>query len=524
VGFALPILLTWVGNLPLIDRIYDKLRPYVVYPSLIGTYHVRPLPFHAGNAPTVGQALYIAVMIILNIVLSAVNFKTTEAHLWFQNKGQQITGYLMYRTGVLSFAMAPLVVLFSGRNNFLQWVTNWQHSTFILLHRWIARLFVLQALLHTLLAVGVYSQMGIYEAEAKLAYWAWGVVATLFACIMILVSSLYFRRLSYELFLVSHIVMAVIVIVGSWYHVVERFAVLDGYTMWLWTASAVWFFDRLVRIIRIAKLGARWATVTEIADGYIRVDIPDVRWDGAPGNKAYVYFPSLSPFRPWENHPFSPVPFSFLAPPTGSTTAVSASSAEVLENEGTEQQHEAQDVEKTPVGVRLAATALSPEGSVTTTAGISLFIRKSKGMTGSLKSHDSLYTLLEGPYPNTTSSRILQCDRVLLFAGGIGITGVLPWTRAHHNVRLAWTSKESAACLVTALGPSLASLTDKTIELGTRADIRTVLHEEIHAGWARIGVVVCGPSGLCDDVRAAVVKAARNHRTIFELQVDAYSW
>lgn len=59
------------------------------------------------------------MMIILNIVLSAVNFNTTESHLWFQNKGQQITGYLMYRTGVLSLVMAPLNIIFSGRNNFL---------------------------------------------------------------------------------------------------------------------------------------------------------------------------------------------------------------------------------------------------------------------------------------------------------------------------------------------------------------------------------------------------------------------
>jgi hypothetical protein len=29
--------------------------------------------------------------------------------------------------------------------------------------------------------------------------------------------------------------------------------------------------------------------------------------------------------------------------------------------------------------------------------------------------------------------------------------------------------------------------------------------ERKKAGWRRIGIVVCGPGGLCDDVRAAVV-------------------
>lgn len=512
-GFALPIVLTWAGYLPLIDRLYEKLRPYIVYPALIQGYHVRPLPYHLGNAPTVGQALYIAVMVILNVVLSAVNFKTTESHLWFQNRSQQITGYLMYRTGVLSFAMAPLVVLFSGRNNFLQWITNWQHSTFILLHRWVARLFVLQALLHTLLAVGVYSEMGIYSVEAKLPYWAWGVVATLFACVMTVVSTSYFRSLSYEIFLVSHIVMAILVIVGSWYHVVERFAVLDGYTMWLWTASAVWFFDRLVRVLRMAKIGGRRATVTEIGDGYVRVDIPDVRWGSAPGQKAYVYFPSLNPLRPWENHPFSPVPFASLqlSSPTALDHELAGDNGQKLA-----------DPEKVPPSTSLVA--FKQENGSSNAVGVSFFIRKAKGMTRLLQSQENLFTLLEGPYPNTHSSSILNCDRVLLIAGGIGITGVLPWVKAHHNVRLAWTVKESAKCLVDAVSLKLQGLTEKHVQLGVRTDIKAVIEEELGAGWARIGVVACGPGGLCDDARAIVSKAGRSSKTIFELQVDAYTW
>lgn len=286
VGFGLPIILSWARFLPRISGLYARLGPYLVYPSLFRRYHVRPLPFNLGNAPTVGQSLYIFVMVLLNVVLTAINFKTTPAHLWFQNKSQQIAGYMMYRTGVLSFAMAPLVFLFSGRNNLLQWLTNWPHSTFILLHRWIARLFVLQALLHTVLAVGVYAEMGIYSVEAKLPYWAWGVVATLFACIMLVVSTLFFRRLSYEIFLISHIAMAIIVMVGSWYHVVLRFSVLDGYTMWLWTACAVWFFDRLIRLIRMAQIGSRRAKVTDIGDGYVRVDISRVRWGSSPARKS----------------------------------------------------------------------------------------------------------------------------------------------------------------------------------------------------------------------------------------------
>jgi predicted ferric reductase len=468
-----------------------------------------------GNTPTVGQALYIFVMVMLNIILTAVNYGTTPAHLWFQNKSQQIAGYMMYRTGVLSFAMAPLVFLFSGRNNLLQWITNWPHSTFMLLHRWIARLFVLQALLHTVLAVGVYSEMGIYDVEAKLSYWAWGVVATLFACIMLVVSTLFFRRLSYEIFLLSHIIMAILVIIGSWYHVVLRFSVLDGYTMWLWTACAVWFFDRLLRIVRMVRVGSRHAKVTEIGDGYVRVDISRVRWGSSPGQKVYVYFPSLNPLRPWENHPFSVLPSSLLLSlTTGAVETVAG------RDYSSEDSPPATDIEKrVPPMTSVAATERTDLAS-----GITLFIRKSGGMTKSLQSHDSLFTLLEGPYPSANHSTVLKCDRVILFAGGIGITGTLPWTSAHHNIKLCWSVKQDAECLVQALDGVLQRVPDKAILVGSRTSIESVLEEEIAIGWEKIGVVACGPGGLCDDVRAAVVTAGRKHKTVFELEVDAYTW
>ena len=513
VGFSLPIILTWLGYLPYIDTLYERLRPYIVYPSLIGRYHIRPLPFSLGNVPTVGQALYIGLMIVLNVVLTAINFKTTEAHLWFQNTSQQIIGYMMYRTGVLSFAMAPLLILFSGRNNFLQWITNWPHSTFILLHRWIARLFTLQALLHTILAVVVYSDMGIYNAEAVQAYWAWGVVGTLFACIMVVASSLYFRRLSYEVFLLSHVFMAVLVIVGSWYHVVLRFEVLSGFTMWLWTASAVWFFDRLVRVLRILKVGSRRASITDIGDGYVRVDIPAVRWDMLPGKKVYVYFPSVSPLRPWENHPFSVIPTSVLSPLPALQQTVMNQGPESLDAQS-------QDIEKRQVNETLTTDSATAEPAK---PGVTLLIRKSAGMTKRLGHQVDLFTLLEGPYSNNSLSSVLKCDRLLLIGGGIGITGLLPMTRAHANVKLCWTVRQGAECLVQVLAGALQAVHEKSIRIGARTDIEGLLRDEAEA-WATVGVVACGPGGLCDDVRAAVVSAGRKYKTVFALEVDAYSW
>src|ERR1700712_2803776 len=140
-GFGTPIILTWLGYLPLFSTLFKKLRPYLVWPSLIGTYQVRPLPFLLGNAPPVGQALYIGMFLILNIVLTSVNYQSRQPNAWYANTWREIMAYVMYRTGALAYIIAPLVWLFASRNNFLLWTTNWSHSTFMVLHRWVARIF-----------------------------------------------------------------------------------------------------------------------------------------------------------------------------------------------------------------------------------------------------------------------------------------------------------------------------------------------------------------------------------------------
>jgi len=118
----------------------------------------------------------------------------------------------------------------------------------------------------------------------------------------------------------------------------------------------------------------------------------------------------------------------------------------------------------------------------------------------------------------------LQCDRLILIGGGIGITALLPFVSAHVNAHLSWSVKQSSESLVSDLNPALDNLTDKTVLVGQRIDIDSLLSYEAERGWKRIGVVVCGPGALCDDVRAAVTRIGRQRKAVFELEVDAFSW
>lgn len=547
VGFSVPIVLTMLGYLPFMGRVQDVIRPYIVYPSVIKRYHVQPLPFLLGNAPTVGQALFVALMTVLNVVVTAIAYHSSPSHMWLKTQWQQTVGFLMYRTGVLSYAMLPLVILFAGRNNILLWLTSWSHSTYLLLHRWVARLFLLQALLHSVLAVILYKDMGIYNVQATLDYWAWGVAATVLGCVTLFVSALYVRQRWYELFLLAHIVIAVIIIVGCWYHVVLRFPPDgSGFTTWLYAAIAVWAFDRVARLARIIKNGVRRAKVTEIGDGYVRVDIPGVRWGASPGRHVYVHFPTVNPLRPWESHPFSVLPTSLFHPrqqqhrqgQSPSRSSTSASDSEVKAARQDSSNPDA-DIEKGPATTTTAPTPNTEKNRlVQTTAGITLIIRRGRDLTRALpasspsSSSTTLLTFLDGPYRNNNTAPILACDRVLLVAGGIGITGVLPWLDAGHpNVRLAWGLKESARCLADELlPPALMSRVagrdrEEVVSVGRRLDVVRLLREERGMGWRRVGVVVCGPGGLCDDVRAEVARLGREGGgCVFVLEVDAFCW
>lgn len=328
---------------------------------------------------------------------------------------------------------------------------------------------------------------------------------------MLVASGLYVRCWSYEVFLITHIVLAIIVLVGCWYHVDLLFERQWGYEMWLYAVCAVWFFDRLARVLRIVKTGMRRSKVVDIGDGFVRVDVEGIRWSAAPGQHVYAYFPMLHPLRPWENHPFSVLPTSMLG---SSNHSISAMDSDLLAG------GENNDVEKD----KGSSIRTKPVLDGNTTAGLTLFIRKSKGMTRSLKAHNSLLTLLDGPYPNKSPNPVLRCDRLLLIGGGIGITGLLPWVNSHSNAKLCWSVKETAECLVHALNGVLCGVREKDVSVGQRLDIGELLSQEVHSGWAKTGVVACGPGGLCDAIKAAVAAVGEKEKVSFELEVDEYSW
>jgi predicted ferric reductase len=499
---------------PFATGLLDKLKPYLVYPSTIGSYQVRPLPWLIGNAPTVGQASYIFFFFALNVVLSSVNYGSSQPHPWGFSRKEELLSYIGYRTGHIGYGLLPLVVLFSSRNNFLLWITNWSYGTYLLLHRWIARIFAVQAIVHSITLLLCYQGSGSYPVESVKPYWQWGIVATVLTCAMLVLSVLYFRQLAYEVFLILHIIFAVFVIVGCWYHVILRWG-YNFYDNWLYAAIAVWFFDRAVRVLRVLKNGMHYANVTEVGDNYVRVDVPGVRWAAKPGYVGYVGFPTLHPLRPWENHPFS-INSSVLFRSYRHAPALASSNDSTSDSGHAEGNHPDDKVPVAPITRNVE--------DPTTTTGVSFIIKKMTGITKMLNKNARLLTILDGPYPHSGSTEALEADRLLLLGGGIGITGLLGWVSIHPNIKLAWSVKASDQALVDEMSTAIGNVADKQVFVGQRFAIKDLLQKEIDVGYKKVGVIVCGPAEMCDEVRALVAGLGRGSKTVFDLHVDAFSW
>ncbi|PVH82567.1 hypothetical protein DL98DRAFT_619923 [Cadophora sp. DSE1049] len=165
-------------------------------------------------------------------------------------------------------------------------------------------------------------------------------------------------------------------------------------------------------------------------------------------------------------------------------------------------------------------------GEARANSGLTLFSRKQAGMMGLLKANKGLLTLLDGPYPANPTSAVLQSDRLLLIGGGMGITGLLPFTQCHPEVKLFYSSKAADRCLVDSLSAVLETVREKDIIIGKRMDILALLRDEGNLGWSKIAVVECGPAGMCDDVRATVARLGKEKAShcSFELEVDACAW
>jgi hypothetical protein len=427
------------------------------------------------------------------------------------------------RIGVLSFANIPLLVLYTGRNNFLLWLTDWSHSTFLLLHRWVAFICTLEACLHSAIYLQIAVANNEHSTESKQTFWIWGVVATLAMAILIPSSTWPIRKRCYELFLAWHVVLSFLALLACYWHIWYRYGHQWGYETWIYVAFGIWAFERVFRVLRLARNGIQKAHVTVLDDEYLKVEVPGVHAQG----HVYLYFPTLT-WRVWENHPFSAIA-SFRREDSMERKIDVVSQdvkSEYLSKKVT-------SVTTFPDSDKPPSTSSSqdlvPEGSYQPC--LTFFVRTQSGTTRHLRARAQLPVLVEGSYSPSplVSHHWRDHPNVIAIAGGVGITALVPDLCSHRGGRtLFWASrsKELIESVQETVGDACWHDMNVRIYHDRRMDIPTLLTEEVQKyQGAPVCVVVSGPARMADEVRHVVSEMVRQNPSLLVSFVEeSFSW
>ncbi|KAI4268974.1 MAG: hypothetical protein L6R35_006714 [Caloplaca aegaea] len=529
-GAAIPIACSLLRFIPFPATKVTKFNAWFIDPPVFGSRHKTPIAglFHM---PTRGQAFFIVYLVAINVILSAAGIESEQPNSWFPSasgSSGEILAYFSNRVGVLSFANMPLLFLYAGRNNVLLWLTSWSHGTFLLLHRWVAAIATLQAILHSAIYLHIYIHNGEHTSESQMTYWIWGIIATLSMTILLPTSLLPLRKRAYEFFLAWHVLLSIFVLAGSLWHILARFSRQWGYENWIYIAIAIWGFERAMRLARLARNGVKVAKVTIIDDDYVSVHVEGVTGSG----HAYLYFPTLT-WRVWENHPFSVA--SAVLPP--SSSASSSSGAEVMDLEkrgdgdnrfSSSSSSDSNSNSASKPHFSSSSSSSSPPSRI----GLTFLLRTKAGVTKALRAHASLPVLVESgygpPHTDLSSYPLLIC-----IAGGVGITACVPYLRAHPGeAKLFWGARSQGVVDAIMAGSLLqgGGVQTETF-VGKRMSIRQVLGKELSAAAAGGGgeavVLVSGPSEMADEVRGVVGELGRKRGgegIKVKLLEEAFSW
>ncbi|KAL3481257.1 ferric reductase like transmembrane component-domain-containing protein [Aspergillus californicus] len=515
-GAVIPIAFSLVRFLPFPATWTTSFEAKFVTPPLIGARHNVPYLWNTTMMPTRGQAFFLAYLVIINVVLCSVGIESARDSTWYKDREREIVSYVSNRAGYLSFANIPLLVLYSSRNNILLWVTDWSHSTYLLIHRWIALIAVIEACLHSAIYLQIYDFDGDHTSESQLPYWFWGIVGTLSMAVMVPASLLPIRQKFYELFLAWHVFFFLLSMIGCFLHIWYRYAWQWGYENWIYMAFAIWGVDRVLRILRLARHGVLDAKITVVDDDYVKIVIRDVKAEG----HVYLYLPTLT-WRVWENHPFSILGDTLVCRADG-PRSVSSSSLEDKEGPLKDPASNIVALNNTPSPTSHANRHYHD--------GLTLYVRTHTGITSRLSAQATLPALVETGYSprSILASEPSSATNVLAFAGGVGVT-VLPSILLQHRGyhKLFWASRSTA--LVESVRGSLGS--DQFARLNPvlfterRMHIPSILEgEAAGAPGVPVTVVVSGPAGMADEVRREVARVVRELGAVMTFVEESFSW
>ncbi|KAI0855590.1 ferric reductase like transmembrane component [Xylaria cubensis] len=462
---------------------------------------------------------------------------------WSESNRYALAAEIRGRSGTLAVVnMVPLIIL-AGRNNPLIPLLKVSFDTYNLLHRWMGRMVVLEALIHTIawafVQVAAAGWSSFNEKILHETFVASGFGGTIALLILFFLSLSPVRHAFYETFLNVHIILAIIIFATTLVHCAS--ASLPGGLPQLPYMIAIfilWFAERLARMFRLAynnwssRRGFTEAVIEPLPGDCSRVTMHLPRYlDVEPGTHAYIRFMGVSP---WENHPFS------------------IAWVEHHPNDADKELHKEKSYSNS--ALRKGTTSVSFVIGAQTGFTRQLFDKASRSGNSSIR----VRAAMEGPYSGHHS--LDSYGHAVLFAGSTGITHQLSYlkpliqgfndgTIATRRVTLIWVMRDTEALewvrpwmdeilrmprrrdilnirlFVTRPKNSKEIVSgSSTVQMFPgRPSISTIMQREVEQQVGAMVVTVCGPGALADDVRQAV-REVQSTESVIDLREESFTW
>lgn len=276
------------------------IRQYLTLP-LMSSSRFKQIGILTMILPTTLEFAILSVYNALHLYFVVSNYNIYKENTIFRNNvTTQVLRYAADRTGIIAFSQLPLLILFGGRNNILIGVSQLPFSVFMIFHKWIGRIMILDSVLHTILYLGYMMVIEDWIAAIRREFYLQAGLIGVVALAVVLIQSLNnFRNAHYEVFLGLHIVLGVAIVWGCWEHCKNL-----GWLEWIFAAGAIWALDRAARLVKLFKFGIVQSQLDFITDDTftVRFTKPD-NWHTFPGCYVFIHFLDIKLF--WQSHPFT---------------------------------------------------------------------------------------------------------------------------------------------------------------------------------------------------------------------------
>ncbi|GAA5901557.1 hypothetical protein JCM6882_006311 [Rhodosporidiobolus microsporus] len=190
---------------------------------------------------------YTYLRVLLNVVIFVVNvvFCFVDGPMTLQKKyGFSTAAAFSLRTGMMATANYPILFLLAGRSNIVAFFTGISYIELRYYHIVVGVYAFWLSLVHTVCYVAHYyihstGATALAQACSQL-YFKLGIIALVFMGTNWLLGLKWVRRRGYEIFLISHIVGAMLVLAGSYYH-------RPSMIPYTYAAAGIWVFERVCR-------------------------------------------------------------------------------------------------------------------------------------------------------------------------------------------------------------------------------------------------------------------------------------